>query len=181
MEVWPGKWTGIQQGPLTSSSFRITDTNEKRGCGGESSQAQVQSIQDRSLILRKPQAAIQILLKVHIPTQPIADDLPATVMPLVNVNTSEAVDVKGARAIWLTQDRRGGCFELAAGGVSEWHTPFNIVVQDPKLQDWSTRGDSAPSDLDRTLFVSELWDTTARLLASPQNQGQVTLLRAVFQ
>jgi hypothetical protein len=181
MEVWPGKWSGIQQGPLTSSSFRITATNETRGCGGESSQAQVLRIQDRSLVLKKPQGASQVLLSVHVPTQPTIDDLPASIIPLVEVTTSDDIDVQGARTIWLAQDRRGGCFELQDGHLIEWQTPSTIVVRDPRLQDWSTRDDAATSNVDRTLFVSELWDTTARLLASPQNQGHISLLRAVFQ
>jgi hypothetical protein len=180
IEVWPGKWSGIRQGPLTSSSFRIADSKETRRCG-ESTQPQVLSIQDRSLLLKKARGARQTLITLRVPTQPIIDELPSSIVPLVSVRANDDIQVTGGRSIWLTEDRQGGCFEVLNGTSAEWQARSTTAVLSPMLADWSTEDDAARVNLDRTLLLTELWDTTARLLAAPSNEMRFTLLRAVFQ
>lgn len=179
IEVWPGEWSGIQQGPLTTGSFRVTDAKATQKCGA--SQPSVLSIQDRTLVLKKPTGVQQLLLTVRVPTEAIVSQLPPLILPLVAVTMSKDIQVIGGRAIWLTDDQQGGCFDLLGASEVEWQTRSAMSPSNLNLADWSTGDDAAQVNIDRTLFLSELWDTTAKLLASPSNRIHVTLMRAVLQ
>jgi hypothetical protein len=180
-EVWPGKWSGIREAQLTSGSVALNEPGAASRCGSERSRAQLASIRDHTLVLKQPEGANQILFPARVPTQTIADILPASILPLVQVSMNDTIEVTGARTLWLTEDHKGGCFELTPGNAADWKIQATIRPEPPRLQDWSTNDDGAAVNLDRTLFLSELWDTTARLLASPLNQIHVPLLRTELQ
>jgi hypothetical protein len=181
MEVWPGDWSGPRPAPVTSSSFRLVDPKETRRCGSTDSQPQVVNIENRTLSIKRPAGVAQVLFPVRLPTEATDSSLTPPIKPLVDARALDDIDVVGGRAMWMTADGRGGCFEIGPEGVTSWEGVAAITPRDPLLAEWSTRNDAAPANLGRTLFLSELWQTTAKLLSAPSRVVRLTYLRAAVQ
>jgi hypothetical protein len=178
LEVWPGSWTGRRPAPVTTASFRFADTRETRKCGSERARPQVAHIENDVLTLNAAPDTPQQLLPLRVPVATTERDLPGPITPLVDVAAGNQIEVTGARPIWWTSDSTAGCFELTPGSTAVWDTRAVVTARSAPLAAWSTNNDAVRSDLDKTLLLSELWQTTAQILAAPSRAVRFSFLRA---
>jgi hypothetical protein len=181
LEIWPGRWMGAKPNAPTSGNLQLVGAEASRKCGTERTRAKVIRIEGNGIVRLARTPAPQLLIGIRLPVDTGAVVHRDSIPQLVIAAPSSEVIVTGARPIWWTADSLGGCFELSSDPLVSWMRGVRVEPGQIQYDDWSTGNDSKRENLGKTLFLSELLDALAHLLASTPVAPSVTLLRATLQ